>query len=102
MLIGHSNQKPDLKHVRRIKETLREALALKPDSMITVTQLACLEDGCAPLETVIGLLNPDSPQLQHKLHKATNEVTAEDLVIVCNAWGYVAPKIIMNESIKEN
>ena len=102
MLIGHSKQKPDLKHVKRIKETLREALSLNSDSIITVTQLACLEEDCAPLETVIGVLHPDSPQLQHKLHKATNEVTAEDLVIVCNAWGYVAPKIKMNESIKEN
>ena len=39
-------------------------------------------------ETVIGLLRPDAPQLQCKLHKPVDAVDAKDLVRVCTAWGF--------------
>ena len=55
---------------------------------VTVTELACLEEGCAPVETTIGVLRPDAPQLQCKLHKPMDSVDAEDLVQVCAAWGF--------------
>ena len=58
------------------------------DMTVTVTELACLEEGCAPVETVIGLLRPDAPQLQCKLHKPMDAVDAKDLVRVCTAWGF--------------
>ena len=87
MLIGMSRRRPDLERVRQIKETLREALSLSEDATVTVTELACLEEGCAPIETVIGLLRPDAPQLQHKLHKPTGAIDAHDLSEVCKAWG---------------
>ena len=55
---------------------------------VVVTELACLEEGCAPVETVIGLLRPDAPQLQYKLYKPMGAVDAKDLVQVCTAWGF--------------
>ncbi len=55
---------------------------------VTVTELACLEEGCAPIETAIGLLRPDAPQLQYKLHKSMDAVDTKDLVEVCAAWGF--------------
>ena len=91
MLIGNSSNRPTLQAVRRIKGALREALDLAEEATITVSQLACLEDGCAPLETVIGLLRPDLPPLQHRLHKATDAVDAADLLEVCRAWGADVP-----------
>ena len=63
-------------------------LSLSDDMTVTVTELACLEKGCAPVETVIGLLRPDAPQLQCKLHKPMDAVDAKDLVRVCTAWGF--------------
>ena len=102
MLIGNGSKKPSLEDIRRIKNTLRGALELSEDSMITVAQLACLEEDCAPLETVIGLLRPNAPQLQHKLHKATNAVNAADLTEVCSTWGFTPPKSIIEELFKEN
>ena len=69
MLINTSPRRPNLERVRRIKAALREALSLSHDTTVTVTELACLEAGCAPIETVVGLLRPDAPQLQYKLHK---------------------------------
>ncbi len=87
MLTGLSRRRPNLEQVRRIKETLREALSLSEDATVTVTELACLEEGCAPIETVIGLLRPDTPQLQHKLDKPVESIDAHDLSEVCKAWG---------------
>ena len=88
MLIGGSSKKPNLQTVRRIKRTLHEALSLSEEATITITELACLEEDCAPIETVFGLLRPGVPQLQHKLHKPTDGVDAQDLMEVCAAWGF--------------
>ncbi len=88
MLINTSPRRPNLERARRIKKAMREALSLSDDMTVTVTELACLEEGCAPLETVIGLLRPDAPQLQRKLRKPMDDVDASDLVQVCAAWGF--------------
>ncbi len=102
MLIGNSSKKPNLETVRRIKSTLRNSLDLNEDAMVTVTQLACLEEDCAPLETVIGLLHPNQPQRQHKIHKATDSILCEDLLEVCKAWGYTVEKSVIEQLFKEH
>ena len=101
MLIGSSAKKPSLTKIRRIKFTLREALNLSEDSVVTVTQLACLETDCAPLETVFGLLRPGIAQLQHKVHKATDDIHADDLIQVCEAWGYDIKKTVIDPLFQE-
>ena len=88
MLIGNTANKPSLVAVRLIKRALYDALELPEDALITVVQLACLEQDCAPLETVIGLLRPEAPQVQYKIHKPTDCIAAEDLMKVCEAWGF--------------
>ena len=45
MLINTSPRRPDRERVRNIKEALREALSLSDDMTVTVTELACLEEG---------------------------------------------------------
>ena len=102
MLINTSLRRPNLERVRRIKEVLREALSLSHDTTVTVTELACLEEGCAPIETVVGLLRPDAPQLQYKLHKPTDAVDAADLVQVCQAWGFDVQIPILVPPLQEN
>lgn len=88
MLIGGEPRRPNLEQVRRIKAALRSVLSLCENATVTVTELACTEDGCAPVETVIGLLRPAATQLQHKLPKTTDAVDAMDLAQVCAAWGF--------------
>ncbi len=90
MLIGNASKRPSLARIRSIKRGLRTVLDLPEEAMITVTQLACLEQGCAPLETVVGLLRAGEPQLQCKIHKATDDLVPADLVQVCVAWGFKA------------
>ena len=101
-MIGNSAKRPRLESVRRIKQTLRSAMELPEDALITVAQLACLEQGCAPLETVIGLLRSDEGQLQHKIHKPTDEIDAQDLVEVCAAWGLSVETSALEFIFKEN
>lgn len=101
VLIGSGSKKPNLQAVRRIKRALHEALELPGDALITVAQLKCLETGCAPLETVFGLLRPGAPQLQHKVHKPTDAIDAEDLTQVCSAWGYSVPQELFNTFLNE-
>ena len=88
MLINTSTRRPNRERVRLIKNALREALSLPDDAAISVTELACLEEGCAPVETMFALLRRDAPRNQHKLHKATDAVDAEDLFQVCTSWGF--------------
>ena len=102
MLIGTSPRNPNLERVRRIKKALREALSLSDDMTVTVTELACLEEGCAPVETVIGLLRPAAPQLQCKLHKPMDAVDAKDLAQVCTAWGFDASIPVLAPLLQED
>ena len=88
MLIGRSSKRPSLKTVRRIKRTLIDVLQLPEDAIVTISQLACREEDCAPLETVIGLLSPSEPQLQYKVHKAVDEIVPDDLMQVCADLGF--------------
>ena len=101
MLIGNTPKRPDIKVVRRIKGTLFEALGLPDNALVTITQLACLEEGCPPVETVFGLIRAETPQLQHKIHKETEAITAEDLVMVCQAWGFSVQISDLESSLKE-
>ncbi len=102
MLINTSPRRPNRERVRQIKEALRAALSLPDGTTVTVTELACLEEGCAPIETVVALLRPDAPPLQHKLNKPTDAVDAEDLVQVGKAWGFDVPIPLLARLLKEN
>ena len=88
MLIGFSLPKPDLKTVRLIKNALHEVLQLESGMVITLSELACLELDCAPVETVFGLLRPGQALLQHKIHKRIEDITPVELVHVCSQWGF--------------
>ncbi len=102
MLINTSPRRLNRDKVRHIKEALRAALSLPEGTTVTVTELACLEEGCAPIETVVALLRPDAPPLQHKLHKTTDAVDAEDLVEVCKAWGFDVQTPTLVPLLQEN
>ena len=102
MLINTSPRRTNRERVRHIKNALREAMSLSDDATISVTELACLEQGCAPVETVFALLRRDAPPLQHKLHKSTDAVDAEDLVQVCAAWGFDVQRSTLEPLLQED
>ena len=94
MLIGKTAKKSNLETVKNIKKALRTALQLPEEVIVMVAEQACLEEDCAPRETVISLLRPDAPQLQYKIHKAIVSLEATDLLQVCSTWGFEVSETI--------
>lgn len=45
----------------RLRTWVRATLDLTDDETVTVTQLACRDTGCAPVETVLAVLRPGAP-----------------------------------------
>lgn len=102
MLIGNSSKRPDLSTIRRIKQILRDVLQLPEEAILTISELACMEEACAPFETVIGLLRPDAPQLQSKIHKSVKDINAQDLAFVCSEWGFEVHISIIEPIFNQN
>ena len=88
MLIGEKKKKPNLARLQRIKKVLSESLDLPETSTITVNQLSCYEEGCPPVETVVALLRPGFTTLQHKIHKPVDQLEVNDLIKICEDWGF--------------
>ncbi|HEX3867032.1 MAG TPA: hypothetical protein VHV78_09775 [Gemmatimonadaceae bacterium] len=64
---------------RLVKQWVREALALPPDVTIIVSELACSEPGCPPVETVIALLYERGDHRQLKIDRALTDVSRADV-----------------------
>ena len=58
-----------------IKGWVREALGLDPDTPVTVAELACRDEGCPDIETVIGILEPKKPIRTARVHSPMADVT---------------------------
>ena len=63
---------------RRLKELAARVLAVADDEVVMVTELACIEPGCPPIETVIAVLGT-GPARQLKIHKPIVEIDEADL-----------------------
>ena len=100
-MIGRAVEKPSLGVVRRLKRVLHTSLELPESAVITVTQLACLEDDCSPLETVFGLLQENASLRQFKIHKPTSAIDAEDLHRVCQEWGFLVSVSTIKNALNE-
>jgi len=101
MLIGSSFNKSSLQTVLNIKHALHDALKLPDDAMISLSELVCLEEDCPPIETVLGLLRSDAPHIHCKIHKRADAIDADDLVQVCQSWGFDVQRQEFTPFIKE-
>ena len=74
-----------MNHSAQIKAWVREARDLPEDTPITVAELACRDEGCPDIETVIGILEVDKPIVTLRLHAKMTELSRDDvLAIACN------------------
>ena len=101
MLFTRKPPRPNVEKIRQIKQILREALDVRDTAIITVNEITCLEEGCPPIETVVAVLQSNSPTLQNKIHKPINDVQADDLKEVCRKWGFKVPDTIFKIEKKE-
>lgn len=76
---------PDL--VDRLRRWVRTCLGLGEEETVTVTQLACREAGCAPVETVLAVLTPGAP-VHRTIRRPADEVSLAD---VRSAFATVTP-----------
>ena len=74
--------------VGRIKAWARASLALPPDVVLSVTELACSAEGCPPRETVILVMPPGERPKKYSVHKAIPDVADSDIA-ACVADGCV-------------
>jgi len=63
----------------RIREGVQRLLGLEEEVPILVTELACQEEGCPPIETVIAILTTPGQPRQFKIHRPMVDLTHEDL-----------------------
>jgi hypothetical protein len=60
-----------------------DIFSLDEEATVMVSELACLEEGCPPVETVIAVFRPAMPKLQFRLHRPMAEITAHDIQETC-------------------
>jgi hypothetical protein len=66
-----------------IKAQVAAELALDEDATVLVTELACMEEGCPPIETVIAVFHPNKPKVQFRLHRSMSDITTSDIQRMC-------------------
>ena len=75
-----SNTEADRHALReRVKQGVRKVLAPGEDAVISVSELACGEDGCPDVETVIGIHEAGAPARRLRLHMPLAEVGLADI-----------------------
>lgn len=65
-----------------IKSWVRQLVALPEDTPVSVVELACRDDGCPDIETVIGILEAGKPIRTIRVHMAMAEMTYEAIADV--------------------
>ena len=71
------------KKTGEIKAQVAGELGLDDEATVMVSELACMEEGCPPIETVIAVLRPAMPKLQFRLHRPMAEITAHEIRRMC-------------------
>jgi hypothetical protein len=62
-----------------IKGWVRERFRLPDDLVVAVTELACREEGCPDIETVIGIMRPGEKVETLRLHKPIDQIEEDDI-----------------------
>ena len=81
-MINLFNQSPksDPEVTNRIKQWVREIMALPEEVVVMVSELRCAEDDCPDVETVIAVLGEPGMTRRHKLLKPMTDVTRNDVI----------------------
>jgi hypothetical protein len=66
-----------------IKAQVAARLGLNSEATVMVSELACMEEGCPPVETIIAVFRPERDKLQFRLHRPISEITAHDIEEMC-------------------
>ena len=70
---------PAVESVRSIKQRVTELLALAEEERVMVSELACHEPGCPPVETVVVVLRGPRDTEMRKFHRPAHELTRTEV-----------------------
>lgn len=84
-LFKASTPKADPEQIEQLKAWVHEALDIPGDIPISISQLACHEPDCPPIETVIAIMT--HPPQQYKLHQAVHEIGKQDVDALYKSLG---------------
>jgi hypothetical protein len=76
-LFSQNKPKVDPKQIQQIKSWVYRILEVDSGISLSISQLACKEPGCPPIETVIAVMS--TPVKQYKIHKAVNDIDEIDI-----------------------
>ena len=62
-----------------IKTWVRDELDLSDDTPISIAELACHQENCPDLETVIGVMETDKPIATYRIHLSISDITRNEL-----------------------
>ena len=83
MDIFSSRSRRSSERTNEIKAQVAAALGLGEEATVMVSELACMEEGCPPVETIIAVFRPAKDKLQFRLHRPISEITAHDVEEMC-------------------
>lgn len=75
---------------RLIKAWVRDLYGLDEDVVVSLTELACREDGCPDIETIVGIMRPGRKIETLRVHKAIDAVTRCDIEAAAQAQAHTS------------
>ncbi|MGQ2906236.1 MAG: nitrate reductase [Neoaquamicrobium sediminum] len=66
---------------RQIKAWVRDLYCLNDDVVVALSEIACRDEGCPDVETVIGIMRPGQKIESLRVHKALADVEHADLPV---------------------
>ena len=78
-LLRRKAPKPEAEAIARIRAWALDALASSAATTLAVNEIACLDPACPGLETVILVMEPGRKTRAHKIAKALEAVTEQDV-----------------------
>jgi hypothetical protein len=76
-LFSQNKPKAEPEQIQQIKSWVYRILGVDTGIPISISQIACKEPGCPPIETVIAVMT--HLVQQYKIHKAVNEIDEVDI-----------------------
>lgn len=92
MLGSFRKSAAQLQALDRIRDWTRERFSLDGDATLLVTEVACSQPGCPPLETVVAFWTEGNRRHQFKVFKPAAEVLPQDLPYAWMKDGLVVPE----------
>jgi hypothetical protein len=79
MLGSFGQSRPSPQALERVRDWTRERFALGDDDALLVTEVACSQPGCPPLETVVAFWTDGAKRHHFKIFKPVAQVQPGDL-----------------------